>query len=210
MEVSVALQLKEFLFSICFGLFLGAVYDIFRILRVAFPSSKGAVFVEDSLFFILASVLTFSFIFNINNGQIRLFLLLGTFLGATVYYFTIGILVIKSAKTVIKILDKFFCAVIKVIFYPIKVIYNFAHPIYKKNAQNMRIIKKNIANHFIFKAKQYKMNINTMFSKNKDKNKRNSKLKSEKVKGVDYYGEKKKSKSNNSDRLIQHSSRFSN
>ena len=186
MEVSVAQQALTFLYSICFGLFLGAVYDIFRIIRVALPFGKAAVFLQDALFLFIASILTFLFIFNANYGEIRFFLILGTFLGAFVYYFTIGIIVMKSAKAVINALKKFLKAVFRAISKPIMKIYLFFMPKIKKNAQKIKKIIKILKNLFKFKLKECKIYNNNRKHNKKykihkqgdDNNERKNKIKS--------------------------------
>ncbi len=200
MEISVAEQMQMFLFSILFGLFLGALFDAFRILRLALPSGKAAVFLEDSIFLILAAILTFLFIYKTNFGDIRFYLLLGTILGALLYYFTIGILVMKSARAVIKFVKKFILAVLKVILKPLRKIYWFFSPFFKKITQNLKIFKKNFTKLFLFKLKQYKIYTSNFLTKN-NANKR-TKIGDEKI------GKEEKSKSFVKNKRVRRGYRF--
>ena len=84
------------------GFCLGALYDVFRILRLSFPHNKILVFLEDVLYFFLITVISFSFILLQNNGTLRAFLLLGELMGAILYFFTLSILIMKAANAIIK------------------------------------------------------------------------------------------------------------
>lgn len=101
MEVSVTGQTLVFLAACCFGAALGAFYDLFRIFRVAVPCSRAAVFVQDIIFWLFCAVASFLFLLYVNTGIVRLFVLLGELLGATLYYVTLGVLVMRSARAII-------------------------------------------------------------------------------------------------------------
>jgi len=104
LEISVSEQAIVFLNSLCFGVALGVIYDLFRIIRVAFPMGKIIVFIEDLLFLISAGLFSFIFILTVNSGRIRIFLLIAAAIGFILYYFTIGKLILKSAQSIIKII----------------------------------------------------------------------------------------------------------
>lgn len=119
MEISVTGQALTFLFSLVFGAALGAVYDVFRILRIAIPFGKIAIFIQDLLFFLLSALLTFAFMLYESSGMVRIFIIFGELLGATVYYFTLGVIVIKSSKAIIGFFKAVFSAIFCFIFKPI-------------------------------------------------------------------------------------------
>ncbi len=54
MEIYVSQQVWLFVFSCLVGMLLGMLYDVFRILRIAFPSPEGVVLAEDILFFLFS------------------------------------------------------------------------------------------------------------------------------------------------------------
>lgn len=101
MEISVAEQTWMFLASVALGAALGACYDVFRILRIAFPHRSAAVVAEDILFFALCAAATFCFLLAAGDGQLRAFVLIGEAIGGILYYCTIGVLVIGMAKWII-------------------------------------------------------------------------------------------------------------
>ena len=99
--VSVSGQLQVFGLSVLLGVGLGLVYEVFRLLRLAFFSQKTVVFVQDVLFSLTALVSTFVFVVAVNEGQLRFFLLIGELCGFTVYYFTLGALIFHLSSLII-------------------------------------------------------------------------------------------------------------
>ena len=99
--MSVSGQLQVFGLSVLLGEGLGLVYEVFRLLRLAFFSQKTVVFVQDVLFSLTALVSTFVFVVAVNGGQLRFFLLIGELCGFMVYYFTLGTLIFHLSSLII-------------------------------------------------------------------------------------------------------------
>ncbi len=95
-------QTRLFLWSLAAGAALMLLYDLFRILRLAFPAPPWAVFGQDVLFFAIAGVTTFLFLLYSNGGVLRFFVFLGELIGGTLYYCTVGALVYKAAGWIIR------------------------------------------------------------------------------------------------------------
>lgn len=106
MYMTVAPQTWNFLLACLLGAFLGVCYDLFRILRVAIPPSKTSVFVQDILFAAITFICTFLFLQVITDGALRFFVLLGEFLGFIIYHFTVGVLVLKAATAIIRVIKR--------------------------------------------------------------------------------------------------------
>lgn len=106
--ITVLEQTIIFLYATALGAMLCAVYDVFRIIRIAFGGKITAVFVEDILFSIIALVLTFIFVVAFNNGELRFFVLIGELLGFVAYYFTLGRLTMSVSKMIISLIKKLF------------------------------------------------------------------------------------------------------
>ena len=102
MAITISGQTIVFLRSLLLGAAVGCFYDLFRISRVAFVIPAFVVLVEDLLFFLFSSVVLFGFMLENSFGQIRYFILLGVVLGWTVYYFTVGSLVMKCSARIIR------------------------------------------------------------------------------------------------------------
>ena len=101
MEISVSSQTIAFLLSCLLGAGLAAVYDVFRILRIALPQPAPVIAAQDFAYLLICAGATFFYLMTTVSGQIRLFVLVGEVIGWVLYYFTIGDVVMKAAHTVI-------------------------------------------------------------------------------------------------------------
>ena len=107
-SINIAQQSVNFLMSCALGMLLGAIYDVFRITRKAFPLPSFLIAVEDILFFLICAVLSFTYMMNYSEGRLRWFVLVGQLLGACVYYFTVGCAVMAAADAIIAFFRRFF------------------------------------------------------------------------------------------------------
>lgn len=113
------------LYSAAVGAALGAVYDVFRIMRIAaeptcrLKKEKGVrdaasrtairgekirffvVFVEDILFSVISAAVISITVFHLDSGHPRWFILLGAAAGFAVYYHTVGRLTSVCAPYII-------------------------------------------------------------------------------------------------------------
>lgn len=94
-------QLNELFLAGGLGFLLGALYDVFRVIRLMMKPSAKWVFVQDLLFFIISAVVTFLFALGINGGELRLYLFLGLIVGFVAYLCTLGRVVVRCARGVI-------------------------------------------------------------------------------------------------------------
>ena len=83
-------QLKIFLYSLGMGAILCMLYDIFKALRVMMNFGSKLIFLQDLIYSVFASILTFLYLLLMNNGRVRLYILLGEVLGFLTYYFTLS------------------------------------------------------------------------------------------------------------------------
>ena len=102
MAFTITEQTVVFFRSLLLGAAVGCFYDLFRITRVAFVIPALLVLVEDLLFFLFSSIVLFGFLLENSFGQVRYFILLGVALGWTIYYFTVGSLVMKCSARIIR------------------------------------------------------------------------------------------------------------
>jgi len=102
MAIAITEQTAVFFHSLLLGAVLGCFYDLFRITRIAFVIPAQLVLVEDLLFFLFSSIVLFGFMLENSYGQVRYFILLGMVLGWTIYYFTLGSLVMKCSARIIR------------------------------------------------------------------------------------------------------------
>ena len=118
--ISLSSQAKGFLFSMGFGMTVGVLYDIIRVIRLCFFKSKAALVFFDVAYILISSVASFLFMLTVTDGQLRLFIAVGELIGFLVYYFTFGIVAVRfSAELADKIkrkLSKFFTFLFSPIF----------------------------------------------------------------------------------------------
>ena len=91
-------QLLLFLYSLIFGVVLGAVYTGLSALRLFKPPSSLLLLFSDSVYFLLSAVAFFVFTFVFCDGEIRLFVLLTVFIGWLCEYLTLGSLIKRFIK----------------------------------------------------------------------------------------------------------------
>lgn len=132
------------------GIFIGCLFDFFRILRKLFKTSNLITYIEDILFWILTGIIVLYVIWYFNDGEIRLYLLLGLIMGIIIYILTISNIffkvvfniLYKTKKILTSILSPLFLFLTKIFQNILKLLTNF----YKKiiNLSNKRgNIKKN-------------------------------------------------------------------
>jgi len=113
-----------FIFAVTIGFFIGALYDIFRILRKVFKHPDFLTQIEDFVFWIVVTGVMFYLMLNRNYGEIRGFTILGTMLGALLYFATISTIVLNMSVKIINFLLKILSTVTKIILFPLKVVMN--------------------------------------------------------------------------------------
>lgn len=103
-------ELFRLLLSVAVGAGFAAVYDVFRIARMAVKHNYAAVSGEDLLFWIAAGVAVFFFFLFLDDGRLRLYTVLGIFAGIAGYRLTLGRILVpffgKIIKKILKIAAK--------------------------------------------------------------------------------------------------------
>lgn len=147
MGIYLAEQAAVFLQSLLVGAALGILYDVFRVSRVAFPTAYGVVFAEDVLFFLICAIVTFFFGLSAIDGSLRVFLIIGELLGAVLYYFTLGRLVMGVSKKIIAAIKAVLSFIFRRILRPVwLLIYNIIALILRPFIFLSRILKKLLQN----------------------------------------------------------------
>ena len=156
MEVSVTNQAYIFISAIVGGIIIGLLFDVFRILRKMIKKNNVLTYIEDILFWILATGITFALVFITNDGELRWFEFVGILLGVVFYHMVFSSFVIKIALTLIHIMKKVITVMIKIMLFPVVCIYKiFYRPvkgciyIFKKMGKAIycnvkRMLKKNL------------------------------------------------------------------
>lgn len=138
---TVGTQVQAFLLSLGIGIVIGILYDLFRILRLCFTDWKPVVLIQDLLFWSVSAVLSFLFVFVVNNGEFRGFLAFGELVGFALYYFTLGALVYKISGWLVHGIKKIFGWFVKGLLFPFRKIYLVLSPKVRKMCKST---KKNV------------------------------------------------------------------
>lgn len=138
--VPILAQTTSFLYAMALGAVLSVVYDVFRIIRVAFGGRRTAVFVEDLIFSLVALVLTFVFVISFNNGELRFFVLIGEFFGFVICHYTIGRIIIGFSRMIINGIKWF----LNLVFTPFIKLFKKILPKIKETKKKLSKSRKNL------------------------------------------------------------------
>ncbi len=125
------IKYELFLFAVSgvFGVACALLFDSFRASRVIVKTSVAVTAVEDIVFWILTTLCFFILSLKFNNGQIRLFMLLGVVFGALLYFNTIsryvlGFTVWLSRLIImfVKLVTRWVNIVLRVLLFPIRML----------------------------------------------------------------------------------------
>ncbi|MBQ8403508.1 MAG: spore cortex biosynthesis protein YabQ [Clostridia bacterium] len=84
-------------------------------------SNNLITFSEDIAFWIITSICEVLFIYHINGGNVRIYFIMCTFLGAAVYFFTLGKLTMYFSVRIIFLLRCLLYWLFYIIIYPIRI-----------------------------------------------------------------------------------------
>lgn len=150
-------QLTSFIYFILTGIFLGIIFDIFRISRRTIKTSDLITNLEDILFGLISGIIVLISIFKFNNGELRLYIFIGLGIGIILnmlfiskYFIKINIYIINFIKKLFKFLFKPIISLIKfikkILFKPfLFIIFNvrkLIEQITKKLTINLKKVKK--------------------------------------------------------------------
>ena len=116
-------QAYLFFIFIANGIFIGILFDFFRVLRKSFKTRDFVTYVEDFLFWILTGISILYLIFVFNHGEIRLFMFLAIGIGIIFYMLLFSSYFIKINVTMITFLKKILGKIFKILFIPFQWIY---------------------------------------------------------------------------------------
>lgn len=95
-EINLAEQTTAFLLFVALGVILCIIYDIFRSYRKVKVPSVISVFVQDVLFFVISSILTFLLLLATTYGQVRGYAFIGITLGFALCRISVSIILFKA------------------------------------------------------------------------------------------------------------------
>lgn len=122
MQSQILEQLYSFAIFILVGFLIGLLFDMFRISRRTFKTSDIITALEDVLFWILTGLLIIFSIFKFNNGNLRVYIVVGIFIGITLYMLVFSKIVINSLVKIVTIIKQIISHIIKILLYPINLV----------------------------------------------------------------------------------------
>lgn len=120
--------------SFASGVFCGAVYDVFRILRAFAFKSKLIIFFEDLVYCAFVSLCLSVLYYNYSNGRVRAYAIVCLALGFSLYYFTLG----KLTQGICRKIKRLF---VKIFLYLRKKSKEFSLKLYRKKHTAAKIRK---------------------------------------------------------------------
>lgn len=122
MILSMSDQALLFLTTVIIGAFIGFIYDFIRIFRKVIRHPDFVVQIEDSAFWILSAAGIFIIMLDRNYGEIRLFSILGIFIGMIIYFFTVSRPFLSVSFAIIDFIKRVIKFIIYVVLLPFKFI----------------------------------------------------------------------------------------
>ena len=104
------------------GALIGILFDIFRILRKSFKTPDILTNIEDIFFILISGFIILYTIFRLNNGQIRIYMLIALILGITLYITFISKYFIKLNVNIIKFIKLILKKILNILFFLFKYI----------------------------------------------------------------------------------------
>ena len=104
MYFTISEEASAFLCAGGFGMILGALYDVVRLMR--FPRRKALGACLDAVFVLLACLMLLGFVLTVLDGQMRFYVLLGVGLGWMIYAYTLSPTVSAILRVVFRIVTE--------------------------------------------------------------------------------------------------------
>lgn len=116
-------QAHLFLIFTINGVFIGLIFDFFRILRQGFKTSNLITYIEDILFWIISGFSIIYTMVNFSNGALRFYMIMGLLIGFITYILTCSKYIRKYSVAIIIFSKKISKFIWNIFTYPLKRIY---------------------------------------------------------------------------------------
>lgn len=113
-------QFTFFVKALLFGFALGALYDILKIYRIAFKCNKAVLIIQDIVYSVVIALLTFGFALILNNGKVRIYLIISHLLGAVIYRLSLSKIIMAVFVFIINLIKRFLGFLKRKILIPVK------------------------------------------------------------------------------------------
>lgn len=144
MILSLNAQASLFLLMVAAGGCIGLLYDVLRIFRKMIPHRGILMQFEDGLYWVVVIFLMFLVLLQKNNGEIRVFVLVGAFLGMILYYLLLSPLVNGISDRVVWVIKYVITLFLTIVLTPFRLIYMIIRRPVKKAHHFVRVKQKKL------------------------------------------------------------------
>ncbi len=151
MILSMSEQARLFLISVVLGFIFGFGYDWIRVFRRIIKHLGFLVQAEDILYWLFACGILFFVMLKENYGEIRAYLIIGTFIGMILYFNTLSGLFLNISMAVVGFIKRIIILFFNIITAPFKMMFKiliipckFFTNVLKNTQKNLKnLLKKN-------------------------------------------------------------------
>lgn len=104
MDQAIVVEVNNFLRAIMLGVIFGFAYDILRILRRIVKRGRIAISIEDVFYWFVVSIIMFIFLYQINGGTVRAYVIVAVAIGMILYEISIGRFVVKYVSKILRVI----------------------------------------------------------------------------------------------------------
>jgi len=132
MLFSVSSQFNLLIFSLLAGVITGVLFDLYRVIRGFEDPNRIITFLEDTLFWILTSIIIFIFLLQTSFAYMRGYVYLSIAVGIIIYMGFVSKYFTKLQYKFVKSITKVIRISFNLIFYPVKLLF---YKLKRKNKQ---------------------------------------------------------------------------
>ena len=143
-EINNSLQLLSFLRAVVLGVLLCVLYDFIKSARLTVNFSDIAIFLQDIIYSLVASFITFIFLLSVTNGEMRGYVILGILVGFILSRITLSRLLCKFIKLIFGGVKRIFGAVSKGFYTKFDLLTGKMNKICKKTLKTVKKLMKNL------------------------------------------------------------------
>ncbi len=165
-------QTRLFLQTIAAGFAIGWIFDVFRVLRAAVKHPDFLTQIEDMLYWVIVSFGMFYFLLNVNAGEVRIFSIIGAFLGMGLYFATLSPVFMAVSVAIVDFVKKVVVTTITIMLFPIKILLRilavparFARKKAKQAGKPVKKLLQNSARYAKMKKQKFVSHLWIMFKK---------------------------------------------
>ncbi|HHZ02142.1 MAG TPA: hypothetical protein GX396_04295 [Tissierellia bacterium] len=163
--------------SVMAGMFLGFIWDIYRVIRHYGKFKTLGTIIGDILYWIISIYISIQLILDISYGNVRFFILLGFVAGALLYFYGISRYILKVLIFIIDFILKCIKAIYNILIIPAKYLFNkLKSLLYPLKVKYIKVRDKTKKRYKFMKYKLKKVSKNRKMRYNKRKRKELKKL----------------------------------